>query len=671
MDTIKQNNYLGNEKISKLLLKFSVPCVISLLITALYNIVDQIFVGNSELGYLGNAATGIVFPLLIITQAFAWWFGDGCAAHLSICQGRKNVEKSNCSIATGMILTILVSIILMAIALTLKEPILKLFGASNQTLEMSSQYLSILCLFFPIYMLQNMMSPVIRSDGSPIYSMICLGAGAIINIILDPIFIYLFNWGIAGAAWATVIGQIVSFIITAVYFFNTKTFKLKWKSFVPNFKIFKEAAVLGISSFITQISIVIISLVCNIMLYKYGAMSKYGPDIPISIISIETKVFTVLINIIVGIVLGGQPIFGYNIGAGKMDRVKKTYKYILILTIVISLIFTIINEIYPDIFILPFGDGGIMKELYMEYGRKTFRIFLSFVTCTCLIKMSSIFFQSVGKPIFAMISSLTRDIICFIPVVIILPILFETRKTGSGIIGLLYAAPIADIIAFSITFVMTIIYFRTVTKSTILDQEDRNELLENVVIKASKPGVIITIAREHGSLGKQIGKVLAEKLNIPFYSKEVIALAADECGLSEEYILKDKIKQAITYDLFLSKDSNIEAVEAQRRILHRIAKQGSCIIVGRAADYILKNDYNVFSIFIYAEEDVKIANVMKIYNDDKNEAIKHIKESNESRAKYYEYITQNKWTDVHNYSLCINSSEGIEAVVERLIKILN
>ena len=259
--------------------------------------------------------------------------------------------------------------------------------------------------------------------------------------------------GMTGAALATIIGQCVSFIISFIYFFRTKTFKLTMKSFVPDFKVFSSALKLGTSSFITQMTIVIISLVCNIMLAKYGAMSQYGVDIPIAIIGIESKVFTVVINLVVGIVLGCQPIIGYNLGAGNYDRVKKLYRNILLSTVVIALLFTVLFEAAPEAVVGIFGAPKFSDpDLYWEFGRKTFRIFLMLVTFTCVIKMTSIFFQAVGKPVFAVLSSLIRDVICFIPLIVTLPL-------ALGIEGILWAAPIADTIAILVAAALTIVYF--------------------------------------------------------------------------------------------------------------------------------------------------------------------------------------------------------------------
>ena len=472
MEQTEKYKFLGEEKISKLMLKFSIPCILSLLVSALYNIVDQIFVGNSkELSTLGNAATGVVFPIFIIAQAFAWFIGDGCAAYLNICQGKQDTKNAHKAVGTGIVVTLLISVILLAIFYPIKRQFLMLFGASEDaivdgelvqgSIDFAVEYFNIILGFFPIYMLSNMMNAVIRADGSPAWSMASMLGGAIINIALDPAFIYGAHWGMAGAAWATVIGQAVSFAVSFAYFFRTKTFKLTLKSFIPDFKVFANVLKLGLSSFITQMTIVIISLVCNIMLAKYGAQSQYGVNIPIAVIGIESKVFTVVINIVVGIVLGCQPIIGYNLGAQKYDRVKQLYRNILICTVAVGLVSTILFEAAPRAVVGMFGSPENIDnpEYYWEVAEKTFRIFLALVTFTCTIKMSSIFFQASGKPVFATIASLIRDIVCFIPLICIMPIFL-------GIDGILMSAPIADAIAIIVTAILTVLFFKNLNKQS-------------------------------------------------------------------------------------------------------------------------------------------------------------------------------------------------------------
>ena len=661
MQSKEQINYLGEAKIPKLMLKFSIPCILSLLVSALYNIVDQIFIGNSELSALGNAATGVVFPIFIIAQAFAWCYGDGCAAYLNICQGKKDTKNAPVCIGSGITITLLTSIILVAIFSPLKTQILTLFGASENSIGMAIEYFNIILAFFPIFMLMNMMNAVIRADGSPASSMASMLAGAIVNIILDPVFIFGLHWGMKGAALATVIGQTVSFMISFVYFFHTKTFRLTWKHFIPKFSVFSTALKLGVSSFITQMTIVIISLVCNIMLAKYGALSHYGIDIPIAIIGIESKVFTVVINIVVGIILGCQPIISYNYGAKNYARVKLTYRYVLTATLVIGLSATFLFEFMPNLIVGMFGQPTNIPnpDDYWKFAEMTFRIFLLLVVFTCTIKMTSIFFQAVGKPVHAVISSVTRDIICFVPLVIVLPQFF-------GIKGILYAAPIADLIAMIVAVTMTVGFMRSLKEDVQVMEPPK------LALQTSQRGVIITIAREHGSAGKQIGKVLAEKLDIPFYYKEVAALAAKESGLHKEFISDINANSPqILHDLYLSTSVVQQAITAQEKIIRKIADQGSCVIVGRAADYVLREYENVVRIFIYAPEEYRVNKVMEVYGDTKAEAVKNVHRSDEARAAYYHSISDMRWGEAHNYDLLINSSLGIEQCAEAICGFLS
>jgi len=644
----ENSKFLGEEKISRLLLKFSIPCILSLLVSALYNIVDQIFIGNSSLGYLGNAATTVVYPITVIAMAFAWCLGDGSAAYLSICQGRKDTKNAPKAIGNSIIITLIISLILVLIGFLFMEPILTLFGASEASLGYAKDYFTIILCFIPFNMLTNAFTSTIRADGSPVYNMASNLSGAIINIILDPIFIFGFDMGIKGAAWATIIGQVVSFLIAYRYLFKAKTFKLSLDCFKIDFKVFSNVIKLGISTFITQIAIVIVSVVCNMMLVRYGTVSKYGQDIPIASLGIAMKVFSIVINIVVGIIVGGQPILGYNYGAKKMDRVKDTYKIIARLTILVGLVATLVFELCPQVVI---GIFGSESPLYNEFAEMTFRIFLSLVTLTCFVKMTSIFFQAVGQPVRAAIISLVRDIACFTPLVLILPHFM-------GINGVLWAAPIADIIGLVVTIPAIIIFFKNIDHVSF-------EKTENVIIKPSKPGVIITIARQHGSQGKYIGELVAKQLNIPYYYKEMTALAAEEAGLHQEYVSKlNEEAPSIMYDLYVSTTPVQEAIKAQDKVLKKIADQGSCVIVGRAANYVLRDYKDILSVFIYANDDYRIEKVMEMYGDTKEAARKSIRKSDKARSNYYQTITNEEWTKMENYDLCIDSSIGPEKTAQ-------
>ena len=457
MNLSENSRYLGEEKINRLMVKFSVPCILSLLVSSLYNIVDQIFIGNSELSTLGNAATGVVFPVFIIAQAFAWCLGDGCAAYLNICQGRNDDENAHRAIGSSVTVAFLSGVAMIALILPFRVPILTLFGASENTMAYAVEYLNIVLVMMPVYILCNMMNSTIRADGSPSWAMASMLAGAITNIILDPVFIFGLKMGMTGAALATVIGQGVTFLMSLWYFMHTKTFRLRRSSFVPSFGPLKEVVSLGVSTFITQLAIVLVAVVCNIQLARYGALSKYGADIPIAVIGIQSKIFTVIINFVVGIVLGCQPIISYNMGAQKYDRVRELYRKIIACSFAIGIIFTLLLELAPHFVVGLFGQPSNIPnpDDYWEFGVKTMRIFLSLVSISCLIKTNSIFFQAVGKPVHATISSTIRDVICFVPLTIILPAIFTNVE------AILYAAPIADLLAMGVTAFLTVSFLRS------------------------------------------------------------------------------------------------------------------------------------------------------------------------------------------------------------------
>ena len=650
---------LGKGNINKLMLKFSIPCILSLLISSLYNIVDQIFIGNSRLSTLGNAATGVVFPIFIIAQAFAWCFGDGCASYLNICQGRKDSKNAHLAVGGSITLAFLCGVLMMIVVYPFKQPILTLFGASENTIDYAIEYLDIVLAMVPIFILCNMMNSVIRADGSPLWAMIAMLSGAVVNIILDPVFIFALDMGMSGAAWATAIGQATTFLMTVAYFFKTKTFKLKKESFLPQRGILTTVVQMGVSTFVTQLAIVIVAILCNVQLAKYGLLSKYGSDIPIAIIGIESKIFTVVINLVVGIALGCQPIISFNMGAKKYERVKELYRKIMLCTILIGVAFTVLFELVPGFVIGLFGVPSNIPnpDAYWEFGEKTLRIFLSLITISCLIKMNSIFFQAAGKASRAVVSSLIRDVVCFVPLVLLLPLCFPDVET------ILYVAPISDFIAMLVTAAMSVSF----VASLRVGEEAESILEEETILQSSTNGVIITIAREHGSSGKKIGELLAKKLGIPFYYKEMMALAAQESGLHQEFIEGINTNSpSHLYGLYLSTDAVQRAVVAQEKMIKRIAENGSCVIVGRAADYVLKDREDLIRIFVYAPMDFRVGRIMETYGDSQADAVKHIKQSDAARARYYQKISGLTWGDRQNYDLIVNSAMGLEESAEMI-----
>ena len=444
------NNYLAEEKIGKLLLKFSIPCIMSLLVSALYNIVDQIFIGRG-VGYLGNGATNVVFPITIISLAIALMLGDGAAAFLSLCQGKKDVKSGNKTIGSVFMLLVFMGIVMAVLFAVFKAQILTAFGATENNLPYANEYFDFIILGIPFFVVGNGLNSIIRADGSPKFAMITTLVGCIINVIFDPIAIFVLNLGMKGAAIATIAGQIVTAICGIAYIlFGAKTFKLSVKNLIPDIEVIKRFVPLGISSFLTQISIVVIMGVMNNVLVTYGAMSKYGADIPLTVVGIVMKVFQIVVSVCIGIAAGSQPIVGYNYGAGQYRRVKELFITIIKAEAIVGLVSMILFEAFPLQITSIFGseDG-----LYNEFAILAFRLFLSMIILTCIQKSTSVFLQSLGKPAMAMGLSLLRDFVLSVPLAIILPMFL-------GVEGALFSAPIADIV----TMVAVVIMARSVLK---------------------------------------------------------------------------------------------------------------------------------------------------------------------------------------------------------------
>lgn len=633
-----KNYDLGKEKISKLLLNFSIPCIISMLVGALYNIVDQIFIGWG-VGYLGNTATNIVYPFTVIALSLALLFGDGASALFSLSLGSKDDKKVSKSIGNAVITLVLVSLVLTLFGFIFKGNILKLFGVTEASFDFANDYLTVILIGIPFYVIGQGLNGIIRADGSPRYAMIATLSGAILNIILDPIAIFALGMGIKGAAIATIVGQIITFILTVLYFRKSKKFKLSKDSLKPDKEVIKREALLGVSSFITQISIVLVIAVCNNLVVKYGSLSKYGADIPLSAIGIVMKVFGIVIALVIGTSIGGQPIIGFNYGAGNKKRVKETFNLIIRTNLSVGVIAFIIFQVFPQAIINIFGSES---ELYNEYALYCFRIYLSGITLTCITKTCSIYLQAIGKSFKSMFISVMRDVVLFIPALVVLAKMF-------GIVGMLWAALVADVIAFIIAIFMT---FERKNKVSISEVKNISEV-DAVFIKP----MVITISREYGSGGRYVGKLLAEKLGIPCYDKEIIVDTARESGLDIEYIKEnEQIKN--DFNIYYNNDDNIYLCES--KVIKNLAMK-PCIIIGRCADYILKDRNDVYNVFLYSSMDKKIDRVTKYYGIDAEKAKNEINRVNKRRAKHYEYYTNQKWNDVGNYDLAVNvDTLGVE-----------
>lgn len=465
MENVSSNEFLVREHPARLMRRYAVPCVISLVVAALYNIVDQIFIANADyLGSYGNAANTVVFPMTVAALAIAVMIGDGTCAYVSICLGSKNRESAHRSIGNAIVLCIAASVLLTGICLLFSEQILGFFGGkvNEDTYRNSKEYFFWITPGIPFYMFGQAMNPIIRSDGSPRFAMAATVAGAAANIILDPIFIFPMKMGIMGAAVATVAGQILTAALSVWYLCHMKAVKLSRNSFRLRGRIIKKFLLLGFTSFLAQISLVISMAAVQNMCTKYSALdpvfgqSEYS-QIPLAVLGIVMKFFQIAISVSIGLAAGCIPIVGYNIGAGRKDRAKTLFTYLLAAEAAIGLIALFIVEVFPRQLIGIFGASN-ESAYYTDFAVKSFRIYLCMMALATVNKGCFIYLQALGKPLASTLISLTREIIFGVSLPIILPRFF-------GLDGLLYSFPAADILTFIIALIVMVLTYRELSGS--------------------------------------------------------------------------------------------------------------------------------------------------------------------------------------------------------------
>lgn len=465
----ENQGYLGTLPVGKLMSKYALPCIISLLVGALYNIVDQIFIANaSYLGSYGNAANTAVFPLTVIALGIAVMIGDGCCAFVSISLGQGKPENATRSVGNSILLCISSSIILTAIYLIFADPILIAFGGgvNAETFALSKEYFFWISLGIPFYMFGQAMNPIIRADGTPKLAMASTLVGAVINIVLDPIFIFVFKWGMAGAAIATVIGQVATAVLSIICLIRAKTVKPTVRDIKPKAKIIGRTLSLGLCSFLAQISLVAAMAAINNMLQKYGAKDEiFGQEqysqIPMAVVGIVMKFFQIVISVVIGMAAGCIPIVGFNMGAGLRERVKKLFSMLLISEAAIGAIALIIVELFPHSLIKIFGAEN-ESIYYTEFAVKAFRIYLCMIVLACINKATFIFLQAMGKAVESTALSMVREIVFGVGFALLLPVFF-------GLDGVLYSMPVSDII----TAVISAILILTTYKQLSIPKADQ------------------------------------------------------------------------------------------------------------------------------------------------------------------------------------------------------
>lgn len=435
-----RENPLGSEKISSLLKTFAIPSITATLVGSLYNIVDQVFIGQG-VGYLGNAATNVSYPLSTICLAISLLIGIGSASRFSIYLGQNEPKHAATLVGNGIVLMVIAGILYLLLGEGFLSQLLWVFGATDEVMPFARQYAGITLLGMPFLILTNGISNLIRADGSPKYSMVCMVAGAIANTILDPIFIFAFQWGVFGAALATILGQILSFLLAFRYLWHFRTVTLTKDCFKIQVRDTFRTLYMGTSSCLNQIAITIVQIVLNHSLTYYGALSVYGQEIPLAACGIVMKTNAILLSIIVGISQGVQPIIGYNFGAKKYDRVKQAYLLAIRWNFVVSAVSFCLFQFFPGQIISIFGNG---EPLYYEFAIRFMRTFLFMVLINGVQLLSSNFFTAIGKALKGLLLSLTRQVFFLIPLILILPLWF-------GISGVLLAGPIADFIAFVVS----------------------------------------------------------------------------------------------------------------------------------------------------------------------------------------------------------------------------
>ena len=669
----EENFYLLTTPIKKLLIKFAIPCILAMLVSALYNIVDQIFIGNSVAGTAGIMATTLVFPFTVVALAIALLIGDGCATLFSISLGAKDQKTGNKSVGNAIISVIVLSIILVILGLVFMDPIFNLLGVNGYNelcQEFTRNYYIIILCGVPFYMFSGAMSSIIRASGAPGYSMVSTIIGAVINIILDPIFIFGFNMGVTGAAIATIIGQIASAILCALYFRKPKLIKLTKESFKIKTDILSKMTKLGMSSFITQISIAIITIVANNVVGSIGGVNATDAG---GALGIVFKIFAIVIAFSIGVSVGGQPIIGFNYGAKEYKRVLETYKLIILANIIIGLVATVIFEIFPNSLVSIFGGHAENLSFYQNYAILSFRIYLGGMLLCCIQKASCIFLQSIDKPFKAMVLSLMRDVVLLVPGVCILGLC-------GNLYTMLWAGPVADVGSFILAIILVTIEYKKIA-ALIPNKETKQ------TTKVSIPNrFVISIGREYGSGGKYIGQELAKRLNVKCYDNEILSEVSKNYDIDIKTLenIDEKEKSSFWYGFAsnykVSDNENVNPISAsdnlflkQAKVIEDIYEKENSVIIGRCSDFILKDKQNVISVFIYASDiNFKIKRKAEFENLTTQKAKKKIEKIDKERANYYNHYTSQVWGDKNNYDLCIDTSKvGINETIDLIESYVN
>lgn len=464
--TNKKENPLGYEPVGKLLLQFAVPSTISVLVNSVYNIVDQIFIGQG-IGYLGNAATTVTFPIITIIMAFATLLGSGGSAYAAIKLGQKKEEEAEKTLNNNFMLSIITGIVLAVVGFIFMEPLLRLFGATESIMPYAKDYASIILIGVPFSVIGPCLSNMARTDGSPRLSMYGILIGAVLNTILDPIYIFIFHWGVRGAAIATITSQIISALILFLYFCKRSQMRLHLKELKLDGSVCKNVIALGTSSGITQLVACIMQVTMNNSLVYYGNKSAVGGDVALSAMGIVMKLAMILASVCIGIGIGSQTIFGFNFGAEKYHRIKHLFKNAVAAATVSVLIGWLVCQLFPGLIVNLFGGGN---SAFVNFAEKCLRIYLFGIFCAGFQIVATNYFQATGQPLKASVLSMLRQLLLLVPLILILPLFL-------GLNGILFAGPIADMSSAVIVALFVIPEMKKLNRH-IKEKDEKTEEME-------------------------------------------------------------------------------------------------------------------------------------------------------------------------------------------------
>ena len=640
---METTEFFGTEKISRILLKLAPPVMLAQLIQALYNIVDSLFIGRySETGL---TALSIVYPIQLLMIALAVGTGVGINTVMAAKYGEGKTAEADEYAGVGTPLALAMWVVFAVADWLILPWYARISTGSEAVIRDVVVYGRIVCVCSFGLFLESIWTKVLQAGGDMKTPMVAQITGAVVNIVLDPLLIFglcgLPKLGIAGAAIATVIGQVVAAAIVGRRGFRKSPAKALYPGHIA--QIFR----LGVPNILMQSAYTFYILGLNLILAGFS-------DQAVTALGLYYKWQTFFF-----IPLGAMqtcivPVISYNYAARNIDRCRKTLSVSVRFGLALMAVGTLCFNLIPAQMLRVFtADAQVIA--IGSYGFHWIGFsFLPMVTSLIF----PVFFQAVGSSLKSSLLTVIRTVVLFVPLG------FVFSRFGLNWFWLTF--PVTE----SVTSLVGAAYYRQFLAKDYV-QADRSALPEpgETALQPSKPGVILTIAREHGSAGKQIGRLAAQELGIPFYYKEMIALAAHESGLDREFISNiHKNAPDILRELYLSSNAVQYAVKAQERIIRRIAENGSCVIVGRAADYVLRDNKNVVRVFIHAPEAYRIERVRAVYGDTPEQAVRNIHRSDAARAAYYKHISGKRWGDARSYELTVDSSVGIEKSVETIVR---